>query len=79
MTTWPTPMDVHGICHAIGCPANTAVIRPYPTRHGDVVSWCPGCCRTGIAPSPTTTASTRTPRRFEYPHPDDLDYLEETA
>lgn len=53
MTTWPTEMDAHGISHSIGCPANAVVIRPYPTRHGDVVSWCPGCTRTGIAPRPT--------------------------
>ena len=62
------------LVHAASCPEPPPVVRSYPTRHGDRVLWCEGCCRCGIEPRPPST-----PVRFEYPHPDCLDYLEETT
>lgn len=58
------------LTHGRDCPQPPPIIRAWPTRHGDTVSWCPACCRTGISPRPTPT-----PVRFEYPHPDDLEEI----
>lgn len=61
------------LVHADRCPEPPPVVRPYPNRFGDVVTYCPACCRTGIAPRPTST-----PVRFrEVPRPDHLDHLED--
>ncbi len=41
------------LAHADRCPEPPPVVRSYPTRHGDRVSWCPACCHEGITPSAT--------------------------
>lgn len=57
------------LTHGRDCPQPPPIIRAWPTRHGDLVLWCPACCRCGIEP---IAAPTHTPARFH-------DYLEQPA